>query len=122
MEEKVIDLYDMFIDLYWNDISSNDRDWEIEGKLWSILNEIYFKYGYQDRVIFSLSLYGSQNYNMDNENSDIDCQCFFFPTAEEIIFKILLSICFTLINPFKLMLHEHLLQLYTQIVFYLLIQ
>ena len=87
MEERVIDLYDMFIDLYWNDISSNDKDWEIEGKLWSILNEIYFKYGYQDRVIFSLSLYGSQNYNMDNENSDIDCQCFFFPTAEEIIFN-----------------------------------
>ena len=83
MDERVIDLYDMFIDLYWNDISSNDRDWEIEGKLWSILNEIYFKYGYQDRVIFSLSLYGSQNYNMDNENSDIDCQCFFFPKRRQ---------------------------------------
>ena len=88
MEERLIDLYNNFIDLYWAEIQKTDRNLIIQEKLWTILNEIYFQYSDQkDRTIFALSLYGSQNYNMDNENSDVDCQCFFFPTEEEIIFN-----------------------------------
>ena len=87
MDEKMMDLLDYFQDLYWEEIKQTDRDWDIQEKLWNILNEIYFKYGIQDRTIAFIGLYGSQNYKMDNEDSDVDCQCFFFPTAEEVIFN-----------------------------------
>lgn len=33
-----------------------------------------------------LTLYGSQNYNLDTENSDIDCMCFIFPSIGDIAF------------------------------------
>jgi predicted nucleotidyltransferase len=84
MEKDTISLYDEFTDLYFNE-TLNYKEYEINEKIWTILREI--KQQYQTQEIVFLSLYGSQNYNLDTENSDIDCQCFFFPTIDEIIFN-----------------------------------
>ena len=86
MDERTINLYDQYIDLYWNEVELTKRDCLIQEKLWNIFNEVYLNYGDSKEVVF-IALYGSQDYNMDTEDSDIDCQCFFFPTAEEIIFN-----------------------------------
>lgn len=55
-------------------------------KLTTILSEVIEKVGIDEKRVACLGLYGSQNYNMDSENSDIDCECFIFPTRDDIIF------------------------------------
>ena len=55
-------------------------------KMWNILDEIIEKTGFDEHRILILSLYGSQNYRMDNENSDIDTECFIFPSKDNLIY------------------------------------
>ena len=52
-------------------------------KIWDILNEILEKTGFDEHRIVYLGLYGSQNYRMDTPNSDIDCECFIFPSEND---------------------------------------
>lgn len=54
-------------------------------KINNIYEEILAK-GYESYRIFYLGLYGSQNYHLDTDKSDIDCECFIFPTNDDIIF------------------------------------
>ena len=58
MEERTIDLYDQYIDLYWNEIKLTERDYLIQEKLWNIFNEVYLNYGDSKEVVF-IALYGS---------------------------------------------------------------
>ena len=58
MEEKTIDLYDQYIDLYWNEIELTERDCLIQEKLWNIFNEVYLNYGNSKEVVF-IALFGS---------------------------------------------------------------
>ena len=63
-------------------------------KMWAILNEISEKTGLDEHRIVYLGLYGSQNYRMDTPTSDIDCECFIFPSHDDIVFaKQLYSKC-----------------------------
>ena len=65
-------------------------------KMWEILKEIFSKTNFDEHQVLMLSLYGSQNYRIENENSDIDCECFIFPTKKNIIFgESLYSTCIT---------------------------
>lgn len=54
--------------------------------MWDILDEIYNKTGFDENNIALLALYGSQNYQMATGISDIDCECFIFPSKDDIIF------------------------------------
>ena len=38
------------------------------------------------KVIY-IGLYGSQNYNVDDEKSDIDCKAIILPTLHDVIFR-----------------------------------
>jgi predicted nucleotidyltransferase len=62
------------------------RPWEeqidIINKLFEILEELPVE---KERILF-LSLYGSQNYQLDGPDSDLDCECIVFPTHEDIVF------------------------------------
>ena len=58
MEERTINLYDQYIDLYWNEIELTERDCLIQEKLWNIFNEVYLNYGDSKEVVF-IALYGS---------------------------------------------------------------
>ena len=58
MEERIINLYDQYIDLYWNEIELTERDCLIQEKLWNIFNEVYLNYGDSKEVVF-IALYGS---------------------------------------------------------------
>ena len=58
MEERTIDLYNQYIDLYWNEIELTERDCLIQEKLWNIFNEVYLNYGDSKEVVF-IALYGS---------------------------------------------------------------
>lgn len=58
MDERTIDLYDQYIDLYWNEIELTERDCLIQEKLWNIFNEVYLNYGDSKEVVF-IALYGS---------------------------------------------------------------
>ena len=58
MEERTIDLYDQYIDLYWNEIELTERDCLIQEKLWNIFNEVYLNYG-DSKEVALIALYGS---------------------------------------------------------------
>ena len=73
---------DKFINTFY-DKNFTERDSKILDKLWEILQEINFNYIHSQRICF-ISIYGSQNYELDNKNSDIDCECFIFPSIEEL--------------------------------------
>lgn len=66
------------------DLPFNIREATILNKLSKILDEIIIKQQIPESRICFISLYGSQNYELDNENSDIDCECFIFPSIKEI--------------------------------------
>lgn len=59
---------------------------DIMPKMWEILASIEEKTGFDYHRILYLGLYGSQNYNMDSPDSDIDCECFIFPSHDDIVF------------------------------------
>ena len=73
-------LIDHFIETYSNEYI-NDY---IMRKVWNTLYEVT-KHIPEERICY-IGLYGSQNYMLDTENSDIDCQCFIFPSLENITF------------------------------------
>lgn len=81
MNEEKFYLVEYFIEPFYNE----EKDFEIIDKLWEILTEIIDEVSYKQ--IAYLGLYGSQNYKLNNENSDIDCECFIFPDKEQIIFN-----------------------------------
>lgn len=54
--------------------------------VWKILDEIYEKTGFDEHQIVYIGIYGSQNYRMDGPESDIDCECFIFPSHDDIVF------------------------------------
>ncbi len=79
----VLDKY--FINTFYNELIT-DRDLEIQDKLWKILAEVEtYLIGDIERICY-IGLYGSQNYKLDNQNSDIDCQCLIFPSIDDIVF------------------------------------
>lgn len=41
----------------------------------------------QGYTVLYIGLYGSQNYNLDDEQSDIDCKAIILPTLHDIIFR-----------------------------------
>ena len=83
MEENNFYLIDYFINTFFNE----DTDPEVIDKVWYTLREICGDtHGYEAKNICYIGLYGSQNYGLDNETSDIDCECFIFPSHDDIIF------------------------------------
>lgn len=80
----------------YKEINKNRYNGTVMPKMWEILQEIFFKTNFDEHQVLMLSLYGSQNYRIENENSDIDCECFIFPTKKNIIFgEPLYSTCIT---------------------------
>ena len=76
-------LNNYFIETFYNE----DIDLDIMDKLWDVLFELcHFGTQYMSNEVCFISLYGSQNYGLANKDSDIDCECFVFPSAENIIF------------------------------------
>ena len=65
-------------------INKTDLDNKIQSKLHDILTEINKTIPFSQ--IAYIGLYGSQNYHLDTPESDIDCECFVFPSKEDIIF------------------------------------
>ena len=65
-------------------INKTDLDNKIQAKLHDILIEINKTIPLPQ--IAYIGLYGSQNYHLDTPESDIDCECFVFPSKEDIIF------------------------------------
>lgn len=55
-------------------------------KMWEILAHIEEETGFDSHRILYLGLYGSQNYSMDSPKSDIDCECFIFPSHDDIVY------------------------------------
>ena len=43
--------------------------------------------GYPEKQIFGVFLYGSQNYGLDTENSDVDTKAIIIPTIEDLCQK-----------------------------------
>ena len=76
------DIREQFTNKYDNDNIAHD--YNIQKKLWLILTELSHKVDLD--LVCYLGLYGSQNYKLDNEDSDIDCECFMFPSITDIIF------------------------------------
>lgn len=63
----------------------------------TILNTLYDKMCEVEKLGFSplfIALKGSQNYEMDNENSDIDATCFVIPSIEDLFYKKEVSITY----------------------------
>lgn len=52
------------------------------GKLEDVYKELQEKYGYD---VFYIALYGSQNYNLQTENSDLDFKAIIIPTLEDLV-------------------------------------
>ena len=75
-----------WLNQFFKEIEKEKYDNTVMPKMWDILNEISEKTGFDDHRILMLSLYGSQNYRMNNENSDIDTECFIFPSHDDIIY------------------------------------
>lgn len=72
---------DFFINKY--NLSSFIEN-DTQNKLWIILKEIIKIFPIEQ--IAYIGLYGSQNYCIDTQESDIDCECFIFPSMQDIIF------------------------------------
>ena len=65
-----------------------------QARMWEILAEVKRQVPDPEQRIICLSLYGSQNYKLNSETSDIDTECFIFPTVEDFIFnKNMFSTC-----------------------------
>ena len=84
---EAIQLKEYFVNTFDNDITSK-HDKEIQNKVLQTLCDVikYLKLNNFNRIIY-IGLYGSQNYQLDTENSDVDCQCFLLPDIHDIIFN-----------------------------------
>lgn len=75
-----------WLNQFFKEIEKEKYNDTVMPKMWNILDEVSEKTGFDEHQILMLSLYGSQNYRMDNENSDIDTECFIFPSYDDIVF------------------------------------
>lgn len=71
---------------YFTPINKNRYNEGIIPMMYALLNEVQTKTNIPKERIVCITLYGSQNYHMDNEYSDIDCECFVFPSMDDIVF------------------------------------
>lgn len=53
---------------------------------------------YNEEQILGVFLYGSQNYDLDTENSDVDTKAIYIPTFEEVVFNKPVSVKYDLPN------------------------
>ena len=49
--------------------------------------QVVLNAGYPEKQIFGIFLYGSQNYGLDTENSDVDTKAIIIPTIEDLCQK-----------------------------------
>ena len=77
---------DMWLENFFIEINKLRYNQTVMPKMWDILDEISEKTGFNEHQILYLGLYGSQNYRMDTPNSDIDCECFIFPSYDDFVF------------------------------------
>ena len=81
MNEDNICPTNYFIEGFYNE----PKDIEVMDKLWEILIGILQDIPHEQ--IAYIGLYGSQNYKLNNRDSDIDCECFIFPGIDQILFN-----------------------------------
>lgn len=81
MNEEQLYILDQFMQVFYNENTNPN----VINALWSIINEVHLKY--TNYTIVYIGLYGSQNYRLDNKDSDIDCECLVFPNKDNIIFN-----------------------------------
>lgn len=87
---------DKWLNQFFTEINKEKYNSDIMPKMWQILNEVAEKHKLDEHRILYLGLYGSQNYRMENEGSDIDTECFIFPSKDDIIFGLpFYSCCIT---------------------------
>ena len=72
--------------LYYIEKNKEKYNDSVMPKMWEILEEVFHKIAVGDDQIAYLGLYGSQNYRIDNKDSDIDCECFIFPWDVDILY------------------------------------
>lgn len=77
---------DIWLENFFIEIKKIRYNKTVMPKMWEILKEITEKTEFNEHRIVFLGLYGSQNYRMDTENSDIDCECFVFPSYDDFVF------------------------------------
>lgn len=75
-----------WLNQFFKEIEKEKYNNTVMPKMWNILDEISEKTGFDEHQILMLGLYGSQNYEMDSETSDIDCECFIFPSKDDIVY------------------------------------
>lgn len=75
-----------WLNQFFKEIEKEKYNDTVMPKMWNILDEVSEKTGFDEHQILMLSLYGSQNYEMDSETSDIDTECFIFPSHDDIVY------------------------------------
>ena len=83
-----------WLNQFFKEIEKEKYNDTVMPKMWTILDEVSEKTGFNEKEIIYLGLYGSQNYRMDTVDSNVDIECFVFPTKDDIILgKPFYSIC-----------------------------
>lgn len=77
---------DIWLENFFSEVAKFKYNETVMPKMWEILNEVIEKTSFNEHQIVYLGLYGSQNYRMDTPNSDIDCECFIFPSYDDFVF------------------------------------
>ena len=75
-----------WLNQFFKEIEKEKYNDTVMPKMWNILDEVSEKTGFDEHQILMLGLYGSQNYEMDSETSDIDAECFIFPSHDDIVY------------------------------------
>ncbi len=75
-----------WLNQFFKEIEKEKYNNTVMPKMWNILDEVSEKTGFDEQQILMLGLYGSENYEMDSETSDIDCECFIFPSHDDIVY------------------------------------
>lgn len=75
-----------WLEQFFYEIDKVKYNKDIMPKMWQILDEVIEKTGLDENRVLYLGLYGSQNYRMESASSDIDCECFIFPSHDDIVF------------------------------------
>lgn len=75
-----------FFTIRKTDHEFNDLDIKWLDILYSRLNELIESHDIESNRIVFISLYGSQNYNLATVASDVDCECFIFPSLKDLCF------------------------------------
>jgi hypothetical protein len=75
-----------WLNQFFKEIEKEKYNDKVMPKMWNLLDEVSEKTGFDEHQILMLGLYGSQNYEMDSETSDIDTECFIFPSHDDIVY------------------------------------